>query len=312
MLANYARAVGRKSCTKPTKSSSAAPTVDVEQHVNDYLNGKGAPGAQGLLDLLEALYMASTGQPLPEPPDDYQPSIRRDDQKPAEPADAPPLSFAKLSPAQQRYIRMVADLDSRNVEGRYNGATVTTARLLTDGGWLWYGGQPAMKRLTDAAWDALERHDTGQPEPVGAVGLRPSDSLRSRIQAAAHALPVDLLPQFRALPFAEQTTVRASAWLLGQGGIAEQVGHWLLSTIEANPDIDEKTLETYWREWVQPGVNGGRPYPFGNGVENGNAWTLFFWATGHSKPHKRRKLEAADRDACLLALADALSVTADD
>lgn len=344
MLANYSRAVGRKSCTKPTKP--AAHTSTLEQRMTDFVNGiSPLPRGNDFLELLREMHEATKGMALnddkavlwlrafrlmddqqqgwmgdllnavtPEqPPADWQPA--QQPSKPAEPTDAPPLSFARLSPAQQREIRVIADLDSRNVEGgKYDGATVTTRSLLHDGGWLWYGGQPLMPRLTDAAWDALERHDTGQPEPVGTVGLRDSDSPRALMGKAAKAAPVDLLPEFHQLTFAEQVRVRAALWLELSGPVGERVAWWLYDALYDEPDTDAATLETRWREWMHPPI--GQPRPFDNFGDKyaaqGGAWRGFRYAIGDKKPHARRKLTPAERDACLTAMLDIISSPATD
>lgn len=133
---------------------------------------------------------------------------------------------------------------------------------------------------------------TPEPPPPPPVYVAPDYS-------HVKALPIDLLPQFKALPFPVQVRLRANLWLAPAGHAATKVAQWLNDTLDANPTIDAKTLDAYWREYTIRPLGQRRPF---EGHDSGHSLRAYWYAVDHYKAHRRRKLKPDEVARCEAAL----------
>lgn len=120
----------------------------------------------------------------------------------------------------------------------------------------------------------------------------------------ATALPLNLLSDFKALTFAEQTRIRALVWLMPAGEVPRRVATWALEQVTANPGIDVKAMRDLWDQWTRRKY--GSP-GFFNEDDDTAAFYAYQYVTGDYLPHKRRKLKGDEYSRCLMAMIDALS-----
>lgn len=139
--------------------------------------------------------------------------------------------------------------------------------------------------------------------------------------SAASKCPVDLLPEFQALTFAEQVRVRCALWLYPASFNAARVALWTCQELIDHPEHDLATLIVTFLYWAHPRLHKPNAEPYGlfsNQAMQTSAMTCFEYAVAletisspRGRPHRRRKLKAVERERCLMVMREALSIPAD-